>query len=86
MSGMNKAGSTKGKKGETQGPKLTMSFLMQRRASFTNGRAVGIDGISAEVLKSIPCRALQQIRKALDMRYLRQNKEEIESWLGTSSC
>ena len=58
-----------------------MSVLMQSRASFSNGKAVGIDGISAEVLKSIPWRALQKIRKAFEMRYLGQNKEEIESWL-----
>ena len=62
-----------------------MSLLMQSRASYSNGKAVGIDGISAEVLKSIPCRVLQKSSKAFEMRYLRQNKEEIESWLGTSS-
>ena len=31
--------------------------------------------------KSIPRRALQKIRKAFEMRYLGQNKEESETWL-----
>ena len=38
-------------------------------------------GISAEILKSIPWRALQKIRKAFEMRYLAQNSEEVETWL-----
>ena len=54
---------------------------MQSRASFSNGSAVGIDGISAEILKSIPWRALHKIRKAFEMRYLWQNKEKFETWL-----
>ena len=58
-----------------------MSVLMQSRASFPNGKAVGIDGIFAEILKSIPWRALQQIRKAFEMIYFAQNKEEIETLL-----
>ena len=40
-----------------------------------------MDGISAEVLKSIPWRALQKIQKAFEMRYKGQNKEDIETWL-----
>ena len=71
----------KGKKGENQGPKLTMSVLMQSRASFSNGKALRVDCISAEVLESIPWRALQKIRKAFETRYFGQDKEEIESWL-----
>ena len=67
--------------GGRQGPRLTMSVLVQSRASFPNGKAVGIDGISAEILKSVPWRALQKIRKAFEMRYLARNKEEIETWL-----
>ena len=66
---------------EGQGPGLTMADLMQSGASFSNGKAVGIDGISAEILKSLPWRVLQKIRKAFEMRYLGQNKEEIEAWL-----
>ena len=54
--------------GGGQGPTLTMSVLMQSRASFSNGKAVGIDSITAEILKSIPWRALQKIRKAFVMR------------------
>ena len=34
--------------GEHQAPRLTMSVVMQSRASFSNGKAVGVDGISAE--------------------------------------
>ena len=58
-----------------------MSVLMQSRASFSDGKAVGIDGIPAEILRSIPWRALQKIRKAFEMRDLGQNKEENETWL-----
>ena len=39
--------------GGRQGPRPTMSVLMQRRASFPNGEAVGIGGISAEMLKPV---------------------------------
>ena len=59
----------------------TMSVIMQRRASSSNGKAVGVDGISAEILKSIPWRALQKIKKAFEMRYTGENKEDIETWL-----
>ena len=58
-----------------------MSVIMQSRASFSNGKAVGVDGISAEILKSIPWRALQKIKKAFEMRYTGENKEDIETWL-----
>ena len=34
--------------GGSQEPRLTMSVIMQSRASFLNGKAVGVDGISAE--------------------------------------
>ena len=67
--------------GESQEPKLTMSVIMQSRASFSIGKAVGVDGISAEILKSIPWRALQKIKKAFERRYTGENKEEIETWL-----
>ena len=65
----------------SQEPKLTMSVIMQSRASFSNGKAVGIDGISAEIVKSIPWTALQKIEKAFERRYTGENKEEIETWL-----
>ena len=65
--------------GGRQGPRLSMSVLMQSRASFPNGKAEGIDGISAEILKSIPWRALKKIRKALEMRYFGPDKEELMS-------
>ena len=67
--------------GGSQGPRLTVSVLMQSRASFSNEKAVKIDGISAEILKFIPWSAVQKIRKAFEMRYPGQNKEEIEAWL-----
>ena len=66
---------------ENEGPKLTMSVLMQSRASFSTGKAVGIDGISAEIIKTIPWRALQKIRRVFKLRYVGSNKEEIQSWL-----
>ena len=53
-----------------------MSVLMQGRA-FSNGKAVGIDGISAEILKSIPWRVSQKIREAFEMGYLGQNIEKL---------
>ena len=54
------------KNGESWGPKLTLSVPMQSRGSFSYGKAVGIDGISAEIVKSIPWRASQKIRKAFE--------------------
>ena len=53
-----------------------MSVVMQSRASFSNGKAAGVDGISPEVLKSIPSwRALQKIKKlAFEMRYKRSRQ------------
>ena len=71
---------------ESEGPKLTMSVLMQSRASFSTGKAVGIDGISAEILKTIPWRALQKIRRVFELRYVGLNKEEIQSWLEKYHC
>ena len=51
--------------GGSQDPRLTLSVIMQSRASFSNGKAVGIDGTSVEILKSIPWRALQKFKKGL---------------------
>ena len=65
----------------SQGPRRTMSAIMQSRPSFSNGRAVGVDGISAEILKSIPWSALQDIQKAFEMRYTGEIKKDIETWL-----
>ena len=58
-----------------------MSVIMQSRASFSNGKAVGNNGISAEILKSLLWSALQKIKKAFERRYTGENKEEIETWL-----
>ena len=57
---------------ENEGPKMRMSVLMQSRASFSTGKAVGIDGISAEILKTIPRRARQKIRSAFELRYFKR--------------
>ena len=43
------------------GPRLTMSLLMQSRASFSNGKAVGMDDVSLEIMKALPRRAVQKI-------------------------
>ena len=69
MNGMKKEDRAK-KKIENHRPKFTLSVLTQSRAPFSNGKAVGTDGISPEILKSISWRALQKIRKAFEMRYL----------------
>ena len=55
----------RGGPGESREPRLTMSVIMRSRASFSNGKAVGVDGISAEVLKSIAWRALLKIKKSI---------------------
>ena len=54
---------------------------MQSRASFSNGKAVGVDGISAEILRSISWRALQKNKKVFERRYTGEDKEKIETWL-----
>ena len=64
--------------GEQRAPRLTMSVVRRSRASFSNDKAVGVDGIS---LKSLLWRALQKIRNAFDLRYGGQHKEDIETWL-----
>ena len=46
-----------------------MSVLMQSRASSANGKAVGVDEISSEILKALPWRAVQKTKTALDLRY-----------------
>ena len=56
--------------GEQRAPRLTMSVVRQSRASFSNGKAVGVKGISAEVLKTVPWRALQKTKNAFEMRYV----------------
>ena len=48
---------------------------------FLNGETVGVDGISVEILKSVPWRALQKIEKVFEIRYFGQNKEDIKAWL-----
>ena len=58
-----------------------MSIIMQSRASFSNGKEVGVDGISAEILKSTPWRALPIIKQEFERRYIGEDKEEVETWL-----
>ena len=67
--------------GDQRAPRLTMSVVMQSRASFSNGKSVGVDGISAEISKTLPWRGLQKIKNAFESRYKGQNKEAIETWL-----
>ena len=62
-------------------PRLTMSVLMQSRASFSNGKPVGVDGISSEMLKTLPWRALQKIKNAFELMYKVQSKVDVETWL-----
>ena len=58
---------------EQRAPRLTMSVVMQSRASFSNGKAARVDGISAEVLKTLPWRALQKIKNAFDLETCLRN-------------
>ena len=51
--------------GEQRVPRLTMSVVMQSRASFSNGKAVGVDGISAEVLKNLTLESSAENQKCL---------------------
>ena len=67
--------------GGSREPRLAMSVVTQSKASFSDGKAGGIDGISAEILQSIPWRALQKIKKAFEMRFIGRNNEDIETWL-----
>ena len=57
-----------------------MSVVMQSRASFSNGKAAGVDGTSAEILKTLHRRALQKISNAFELRCKGQNKEDTETW------
>ena len=75
-----KAKKQKNGTGEQRAPGLTMSVVMQSRASFSYGKAVEVDGIS-EILRTLPWRALQKIKNALELRYKGQNKEDLETWL-----
>ena len=45
-------------------PRLTMSVLMQSRASFSNCKALGVDKFSAEIVKTLTWRALHKIKSA----------------------
>ena len=38
---------------------------------------MGVDGIWAEILKTLPWRVLQKIKNAFELRYKGQNKEDI---------
>ena len=76
-----KANEQKTGAGEQRAPRLTMSVVMRSRASFSNGKAVGVDGMSAEILKTLLWTALQKMRNAFEFRYKGPNKEDIETWL-----
>ena len=58
-------------------PKLTMSILMQSRSSFSSGKDVGVDGISAEILEMLPWRAPHKMKNVFELRYTGQSKVYI---------
>ena len=51
--------------GASREPKLTMSVIMQSGASCSSGKAVGLEGISAELLKSIPLESFAENQKGV---------------------
>ena len=59
-------------------PKLTMSVLMHSRASFTDGKALGVDDISSEKLTALLYGSVQKIKTACEL-YNGCNKENIET-------
>ena len=54
---------------------------MQSRTSFSIGEAEGVDDITSEVLKAIPCRAVAKIRGSFGRGYLAHNKGNMDSCL-----
>ena len=56
----------RGGAGGSQEPRLTMSVIMQSRAWFSNGKTVGVDGISTEILKSI--KSAQSVRPSNSLK------------------
>ena len=58
-----------------------MSVRMQSRVSFSKGKAVGVDGIFSDILKTLPWRALQKIKNVFQLRYKGQSKVDMETWL-----
>ena len=62
--GEEKVSTQRNETGEQRAPRLTMSVVRQSRGSFSNGKAVGVDGISDEVLKTVPWRALEESKNA----------------------
>ena len=62
-------------------PWLTMTILMESRAPCRNGKAVGIQDISSEVLKASSWRAEQKIKCVFERRYLGYDKESLDSSL-----
>ena len=55
-----------------------MSLIMQSRASFSNWKAVGVDGISAEVSNPYLGALCRKSKKGFEIRYKDQNKEDVE--------
>ena len=61
--------------GGSQEPRLTMSVIMQSRASFLNGETVGVDGISAGDTQIYSVDSFAEDReKSIEMRYLRSEQ------------
>ena len=59
----------------------TVSTSMQSRASCANGKVVGVDGISSEVLKALSWRAVQKNKTAFERRYLGFDRGNLETWI-----
>ena len=57
-----------------------MAILPPSRAYFTTWRAIGGDGVALEILRDLPWRALQTLRRTVARRYLEQNTEMSHGW------
>ena len=62
-------------------PRLTMTVLMQSRASFSNGNVVGVDGISAEILKNIAMERTAENQECFCNLSKEHSNVDIETWL-----
>ena len=58
-----------------------MSILMQSRVVFASGKAVRVDDLPSEVLKTLPWRVVQKIRAAFQRRYLEYERDSIDTWI-----
>ena len=61
----------KGTKADDVCPDAKQSLVLER----------GVDGISSDILKTLPWRALQKIKNVFQLRYKGQSKVDMETWL-----